>query len=145
MQVEENNTKDIIMDLNIPFKIYLLLFLIIFFSVILKYFLSKEEIFEFIENTKHNSLKLLKNENDKINLLTKINTKINRDFLDNSKYYNEVGYFKIFGYKKEEMVFQTNKTNKINMDENNKNKIIIKKCKKVCFSNNIIFDNEYKQ
>ena len=54
---QNNDTKDIMMDLNIPFKFYLFLLLIIIIIVVVKYFYSNEEIFEFIEKTKKNSLK----------------------------------------------------------------------------------------
>ena len=140
MLIEENNTKDIIMDLNIPFTAYLILFLIILFIIIFKYFFTSEEIFDFIEKSKKNSLKLFSDEGDKLNLLTKLNTKINRDFLDNSKYYNEVGYCKIYGSKKEKTPSYADEKYKNNNAER-KNKIFIKKCKKVSFSNNIIYED----
>ena len=141
MLSEENNTKDIIMDLNIPFKAYFFLFLIIIIIVLCKYYFSNEEIFEFIEKSKKSSLKLFSDENDKLKLLTELNTKINRDYLDNSKYYNEVGYSKIYGNNKKSSDINEKKINNDKKNKN-KNKIFIKKNKKVCFSNNIIYENE---
>ena len=120
---KENISSDLIMDLNIPFKIYFLLFLLIIIYVIFKYFFSSEEIFDFKN--------FFLNEENKLNLLTKLNTKINRDHLDNSKYYNEIGYTKIYGNKKEneKEFIDNNKRN--HLEEKNKNKIFIKKRKKV--------------
>ena len=143
MLSEENNTNDIIMDLNIPFTAYLCLILIIIVIVLCKYFFSSEELFEFIEKSKKSSLKLFSDENDKLKLLTELNTKINRDHLDNSKYYNEVGYTKIYGKKKDKQSSDINEKHiKKNIEKKNKNKIFIKKTKKVFFSNNIIYENE---
>lgn len=130
---QNNDTKDIMMDLNIPFKFYLFLLLIIIIIVVVKYFYSNEEIFEFIEKTKKNSLKAFSDEEDKLDLLTKLNTKINRDYLDNSKYYNEEGYFRIYGNK--------NTAKNIN-NKSSINKIYIKKIKKVGFSKDIIYEND---
>ena len=129
----EKNSDDIMMELNIPFQVYILLFLLIIIYVAFKYFYSSEEIFEFIENSK----KI--NEDEKLNLLTKLNTKINRDkdFLDNSKYYNEAGYIKIYGKKEKE----NNNSKEINKIRN-ENKIFIKKNKKVGFSDIIIYEND---
>jgi len=129
----ENNSNDIMMDLNIPFQVYILLFLLVIIYVVFKYFYSTEEIFEFIEKSKKKS-----NEADKLNLLTELNTKINRDFLDNSKYYNEVGYSKIYGNKKEKEINDNKEINK----NNNENRIFIKKSKKVGFSDTIIYEND---
>ena len=139
ISIKENTSNDLIMDLNIPFKIYFLLFLLIIIYVIFKYFFSSEEIFDFIEQSRK---KFFLNEESKLNLLTKLNTKINRDYLDNSKYYNEIGYSKIYGNKKanEKEIIDNNKSNPL--EEKNKNKIFIKKRKKVGFSNNIIYENE---
>ena len=132
----EKNSDDIMMELNIPFQVYILLFLLIIIYVTFKYFYSSEEIFEFIEKSK----KI--NEDEKLNLLTKLNTKINRDkdFLDNSKYYNEVGYIKIYGKKEKENI-DNKEINKIR----NENKIFIKKNKKVGFSDIIIYENDELQ
>ena len=129
MPIQKDNTNDIIMDLEIPLDVYLILFLIIIFIIIFKYFFSKEEIFEFISN-----------EEDRLNLLTKLNTKINRDYLDNSNYYNETGYFKIYGNKKEKTSFHS--IERYQKDKSHNNNIFIKKNKKVCFSENIIYENE---
>ena len=131
----ENNANDIMMDLNIPFQVYILLFLLVIIYVVFKYFYSSEEIFEFIEKSKKKS-----NEAEKLNLLTELNTKINRDFLDNSKYYNEVGYSKIYGNKKEKENIDNKEINTNNNE--NKNKIFIKKSKKVGFSYTIIYEND---
>ena len=129
----EKNSDDIMMELNIPFQVYILLFLLIIIYVAFKYFYSSEEIFEFIEKSK----KI--NEDEKLNLLTKLNTKINRDkdFLDNSKYYNEAGYIKIYGKKEKENI-DYKEINKIR----NENKIFIKKNKKVGFYDIIIYEND---
>ena len=48
----EKNSDDIMMELNIPFQVYILLFLLIIIYVAFKYFYSSEEIFEFIEKSK---------------------------------------------------------------------------------------------
>ena len=127
----ENNSDDIMLDLNIPFQVYILLFLLVIIYIAFKYFYSSEEIFEFIEKSKKKS-----NEAEKLNLLTELNTKINRDFLDNSKYYNEVGYAKIYGNKKENIYNKEINTN------SNEKKIFIKKSKKVGFSDAIIYEND---
>ena len=116
--------------------LFYFLFLYLYFS--LKFF-SKEEIFDFIEKSKKDLLKSFSEEETKINLLTKLNTKINRDYLDNSKYYFEKGYKKIYenndSNKKEDF--------KKSKNEGGKEKIFIKKSKKVGFSNNIIYENNY--
>ena len=135
MLIVENNANDIMMDLNIPFQVYILLFLLVIIYIVFKYFYSSEEIFEFIEKSKKKS-----NEAEKLNLLTELNTKINRDFLDNSKYYNEVGYSKIYGNKKEKENIDNKEINTNNNE--NKNKIFIKKSKKVGFSDTIIYEND---
>ena len=139
MPIQKDNTNDIIMDLEIPLDVYLILFLIIIFIIIFKYFFSKEEIFEFIEKSKKSS-KNISNEEDRLNLLTKLNTKINRDYLDNSNYYNETGYFKIYGNKKEKASYHS--IERYQKDKSHNNNIFIKKNKKVCFSENIIYENE---
>ena len=145
MPIKENISNDIIMDLEIPFKVYLLLIMLIVLIIICKYFFSKEEIFEFIEKSKKSSLNE-KSKEDKLKLLTQLNTKINRDYLDNSKYYNETGYFKIYGNKKEDIPINTKQKSESNNSTNsiieNKNQVFIKKNKKVCFSDNIIYENE---
>ena len=142
MYIENNNPTDIIMDLNIPFKVYFILFILIIIIIALKHFFSKEELFDFIEN-KNKKSEGESNGNDKLNLLTKLNTKINRDYLDNSKYYNEIGYFKIYGCQKENNTTNGNKTHKNNNEsKDSKKKIIITKNRKVGFSNNILYENE---
>ena len=80
----------------------------------------------------------------KLNLLTKLNTKINRDYLDNSKYYHKVGLSKIYGIEKEETKSNLNIKNKRNYKSviENKYNMSIKKEKKVFFSNVIIYENE---
>ena len=82
-----NNKNDIIMDLEIPFYVYIIILLIFIIIFILKYFFSNEEIFDFIEKNKKELLKTFSKEETQINLLTKLNTIINRDYLDNSDYY----------------------------------------------------------
>ena len=134
-----NNNSDIIMDLDIPFYVYIILILVFITIFLFKYFSSKEEIFDFIEKSKKDLLKSFSEKETKINLLIKLNTKINRDYLDNSKYYFEKGYKKIYenndSNKKEDF--------KKSKNANKKEKIYIKKSKKVCFSNNIIYENDY--
>ena len=147
MFTDENTSKDLIMDLNIPFKIYALLLFLIFIYIIFKYFFSSEEIFEFIEKSKKSSLKLFSDEVEKLKLLTQLNTKINRDYLDNSKYYNKIGYSKIYGNhlekEKDKECLNGKKNNKINNNKKEEKKnIFIKKIKKVGFSNNIIYEND---
>ena len=133
-----NNNSDIIMDLDIPFYVYIILILVFITIFFFKYFSSKEEIFDFIEKSKKDLLKSFSEEETKINLLTKLNTKINRDYLDNSKYYFEKGYKKIYENN------ESNKSEKQKKSESEKKneKIYIKKVKKVGFSNNIIYEND---
>lgn len=140
--IENNTSKDIIMDLNIPFIFYVYLFLIIVLVIIFKYFFSKEEIIDFIEKSQKNSLKAFPDEDDKLFLLTQLNTKINRDFLDNSKYYHKLGVSKIYGNENETTSINNEKVKILNATIENKNKIFIKKTKKVRFSNDIIYENE---
>ena len=133
-----NNNSDIIMDLDIPVYVYIILFLVFTSIFFFKYFFSKEEIFDFIEKSKKDLLKSFSEEETKINLLTKLNTKINRDYLDNSKYYFEKGYKKIYENN------ESNKSEKQKKSESEKKneKIYIKKVKKVGFSHNIIYEND---
>ena len=144
----EKNESDIIMDLEIPLKVYILIVLAIVIMFVYKYFFSKEEIFEFIEKSKKSSLNISSNAEDNLNLLTQLNTKINRDYLDNSKYYNETGYLKIYGNHKKNRTVNMRKSEKDKNDKSNdlnkkgKSKIFIKKNKKVGFSNKIIYENE---
>ena len=134
MAIEDIRSQNNIMeDLNIPFSFYIILAVIIIIFIIIKYVFSTEEIFEFIDKAKKNSLKDFKDESDMLNLLTKLNTKINRDFIDNSEYYNKIGYSKIYGCKnenKEDKLSKSKKAHKITIN------------KKVRFNNEIIFENE---
>lgn len=144
---EEISEEDLILDLNIPFPVYIILFFLLIIFILIKYYFGTEEIFDFIEKAKKKSLKFYEDESEKLLLLTKLNTKINRDFLENSKYYYETGKKKIYGNKKSDSININNSVN------NNRNKINIKiskkeeninltkkKCKKVEFSDNIIYD-----
>ena len=143
--MEKEKTNDISNDLEIPLEVYIILLLIMIFVIIFKYFFSKEDIFEFIDKSKK-SFKNVSDEEDKLNLLTQLNTKINRDYLDNSKYYNETGYFKIYGNKKEKLPLHSIEGyhNDIShtTEIEKKNKILIKKSKKVIFSDNIFYENQ---
>ena len=128
MVLENTYSEDIIMDLNIPFKVYFFLFLVIILIIAFKYFFSKEEIFDFIEKSRKNALNQ-PDKNDKLVILTQLNTKINRDYLDNSQYYSELGYLKLFGCQKEKIVINNSEKRK---KRNNK---------KVGFSNSILYEN----
>ena len=132
-----NNNSDIIMDLDIPFYAYIILILVFITIFLFKYFFSKEEIFDFIEKSKKDLLKSFSEEETNVNLLTKLNTKINRDYLDNSKYYFEKGYKKIY----ENNEFNKREKQKKSENEKKNEKIYIKKL--VGFSNNIIYENDY--
>ena len=79
-----------------------------------------------IEKMKNQSLSF----SEKISSFTKINTKINRDYLEDSKFYNEKGFKEIFGKE-----YNKNNSN-INKGKIENNKIN----KKVKFSNIIVFD-----
>ena len=146
----EKNESDIILDLEIPLKVYILIVLAIVTMLVYKYFFAKEEIFEFIEKSKKSSSNLSLNEEDNLNLLTQLNTKINRDYLDNSKYYNETGYSKIYGNHKKNSTLNMGKSIKAkrglstDLNKKDKSKIFIKKNKKVGFSNKIIYENEHE-
>ena len=125
---ERNNiAKEVMVELEIPIKVYVFIVLIIVIYFLYKFFFSKEEIIEFLDKSKY---QLLKDE-DKLNLFTQFNTKINRDYLDFSNYYNEIGYSKIYG----------NGKNKNNCKDNKSKEIIIKKNKRVSFTQNIIYEN----
>ena len=82
---------------EIDMNYYIIFVIIAIILLICKVFYSKEEIFEEIDNFKQN----LRNKfsPDELNLfcLTKLNTKINRDYLDRSKYFIEKGMKQIFG------------------------------------------------
>ena len=134
-----NGNDDIMLDLEIPLYIYVILFFIIIIIIIFRYIYSTEEIFDFIDKSKKESLKQFSNNEEKLNLLTKLNTKINRDYLDNSKYYHDKGYNKIYGNMEE---INKNKNADINDSKANE-KIIIKRHKKVGFSDNIIYESEF--
>ena len=134
-----NNNNDIIMDLEIPSYVYIIIFIIFIVIFIFKYFFSNEEIFDFIEKNKKELLKTFSKEETQINLLTKLNTKINRDYLDNSHYFYEKGYKKIYEDERTSLK-NINKKND-NDNENKKEKIYIKKNKRVGFSNDIIYEN----
>ena len=64
-------------------------------------------------------------------IMSRINTKINRDYLEHSKYYNEKGFQEIFGKEIE------NNLNNVNKDKNYNKDI-----KKVKFSDIIVYDCE---
>ena len=151
LPVLEKNENDIILDLEIPLKVYILIVLAIVIMFVYKYFFAKEEIFDFIEKSKKSSSNLSLNEEDNLNLLTQLNTKINRDYLDNSKYYNETGYLKIYGNHKKNNTLNMGKSEKAKNDlsshlnKKDKSKIFIKKNKKVGFSNKIIYENEHEK
>ena len=127
------------LDLNIPWIVYLLLLVLILLFVLLKYLFSKEDIIDYIEKSQKRSCK----DEDKLTLLTKVNTKINRDYLDNSEYYNEKGYRKIYGHIKNKIPNEKININSHKINRCNHN-IYIKKNKKVAFSNYIIYENENK-
>ena len=137
-KIAYNDNEDIILDLEIPYYVYFIIFCIIIIILILNYFNPKEEIFDFIEKSKQNPLSQFSSKENKLNLLTKLNTKINRDYLDHSKYYFEKGYNKIYEIKQ-----SSKKENNKDSEEEKKEKIFIKKNKKVGFSNNIIYENEF--
>ena len=133
------NDDDIIMDLEIPFYIYILLFFIVVIILIIKFLNPNEEIFDFIEKSKYDSIKTFSEDENKLKLLTKLNTKINRDYLDNSKYYFEKGYNKIYHNEGQNTKEEKEKLIK----ECQKERFYIKKNKKVEFSNNIIYEDDF--
>ena len=139
MSPQNINNNDIIMDLEIPYYVYIALFIIVAFILIYKQIYPNEELFDFIEKYKKDSLNLFSKKENKLLLLTKLNTKINRDYLDNSKYYYEKGYNKI--YENNKLDIQENK--KILEKDGNNEKVYITKIKKVGFSNNIIYENDF--
>ena len=134
----DKNNDDIIMDLEIPFYVYILLFFIIVIILVLKYINPNEEIFDFIEKSRQDSIKTFSEDDNKLKLLTKLNTKINRDYLDNSKYYFVKGYNKIYHNERH----NTNKEKEKLIKERKKERFYIKKNKKVGFSNNIIYEDD---
>ena len=112
-------------DETISFKYFIFISLFLLFIIIIKYLFSKEDIIIEIEKIKNMSLSL----SEKITFFTKINTQINRDYLDDSKYYNEKGFTQIFGMDNDKNLFNVDK-----LKVNNKN------IKKVKFSDDIIYD-----
>ena len=139
MSPQNINNNDIIMDLEIPYYVYIALFIIVAFILIYKQIYPNEELFDFIEKYKKDSLNLFSKKENKLLLLTKLNTKINRDYLDNSKYYYEKGFNKI--YENNKLDIKENK--KILEKDGNNEKVYITKIKKVGFSNNIIYENDF--
>ena len=111
-----------------PFKIIIFFLVLIILYLCFQCFFSKEEILIEIEKMKNQSLSF----SEKISCFTKINTKINRDYLEDSKFYNEKGFKEIFGKE-----YNKNNSN-INKGKIENNKIN----KKVKFSNIIVFDYE---
>ena len=109
-----------------PFKIIIFFLVLIILYPCFQCFFSKEEILIEIEKMKNQSLSF----SEKISCFTKINTKINRDYLEDSKFYNEKGFKEIFGKE-----YNKNNSN-INKGKIENNKIN----KKVKFSNIIVFD-----
>ena len=109
-----------------PFKIIIFFSVLIILYLCFQCFFSKEEILIEIEKMKNQSLSF----SEKISSFTKINTKINRDYLEDSKFYNEKGFKEIFGKE-----YNKNNSN-INKGKIENNKIN----KKVKFSNIIVFD-----
>ena len=139
MSPQNINNNDIIMDLEIPYYVYIALFIIVVCILIYKQIYPNEELFDFIEKYKKDSLNQFSKKENKLLLLTKLNTKINRDYLDNSKYYYEKGYNKI--YENNKLDIKENK--KILEKDGNDEKVYITKIKKVGFSNNIIYENDF--
>ena len=109
-----------------PFKIIIFFLVLIILYLCFQCFFSKEEILIEIEKMKNQSLSF----SEKISCFTKINTKINRDYLEDSKFYNEKGFKEIFG---KEYNKNNSNINKGNIENNKINK-------KVKFSNIIVFD-----
>ncbi len=112
-------------DETISIKYVIFFCLFILFILIIKYLFSKEDIIVEIEKIKNKTLSL----SEKISFFTKINTQINRDYLDNSKYYNEKGFTQIFGLNNDKNLFNVDKV-----------KLDTKNVKKVKFSEDIIYD-----
>ena len=139
MSTIDKNDDDIIMDLEIPFYVYILLFFIFVIILIIKYLNPNEEIFDFIEKSRHDFQKTFSEDENKLKLLTKLNTKINRDYLDNSKYYFVKGYNKIYHNELQ----STNEEKEKLIKESKKERFYIKKNKKVGFSNNIIYEDDF--
>ena len=118
---------------SLPKKFYFIFILIFIIIIVIKYLTSKEDILIEIDKLKNK----MKNFNiDKLSILTKINTKINRDYLDNSKYYNNKGYKEIFGDENYDEYIHCN-LNKNKNYSNKKNKKM-----KVTFNNNIYISED---
>jgi hypothetical protein len=116
----------------ISLKIYIYMTLIILFLNILKIIKSKNKFLKEIEDFKKSKNSELSNE--KIKFFTKLNTKINRDYLDYSNYYSKSNFNCIFD--------KNLKMNKINYNFFKKVSNIYKKFKKkpkknVKFSENL--------
>ena len=109
------------------FKVFIFCFFTILIYAFFKYLFSQDEIIFEIEKIKNKTLTF----SEKISYFTKINTKINRDYLEHSKYYNEKGFQEIFGKEIE------NNLNNVNKDKNYNKDI-----KKVKFSDIIVYDCE---
>ena len=137
MSDNNNCNKDIILDLEIPYYVYIILIFVFLIIFVFKYINSTEEIFDFIEKNKKDLFQSFSEEETKKNLLTKLNTKINRDYLDNSKYYYEKGFNKIY----ENNELNKRKEKKQSEKVNNIEKVYIKRNKKVGFTNNIIYED----
>lgn len=90
--------------------------------------ISKDELFEEIEGIKKEHKFLLNKHELDLLCFTKLNTKINRDYLDYSLYYTNKGYSKI--YEKDLKETYVNKCHK--------KKDYFAKEKKISFSDNII-------
>ena len=108
-------------------KVFIFCFFAILIYAFFKYLFSQDEIIFEIEKIKNKTLTF----SEKISYYTKINTKINRDYLEHSKYYNEKGFQEIFGKEIE------NNLNNVNKDKNYNKDI-----KKVKFSDIIVYDCE---
>ncbi len=116
---------------SLPKKFYFIFIFIFIIIIAIKYLTSKEDIFIEIDKLKNK----MKNFNiDKLSILTKINTKINRDYLDNSKYYNTKGFKEIYGdHDYDEYVH----SNLNNLNRNNNHIIKKNKKMKVTFNDNL--------
>jgi hypothetical protein len=116
----------------ISFKIYIYMTLIILFLNFVKIIKSKNKFSKEIETFK--KTKKSNSSNEKIKLFTKLNTQINRDYLDYSNYYSKSNFKSIFG--------KNIKINKLNYNllkkvENIYKKFNNKPKKKVKFSENL--------
>ena len=114
---------------SFPKKYCFIFVFIVIVIIIIKYLTSKEEIFDEIEKLKN---KMINFNLDKLSILTIINTKINRDYLENSKYYNNEGYKEIYGNENYNEYINSNINNNLKGNNNKKNKKM-----KVTFNDNI--------